>query len=367
MKLIDQLMGILGKYIPYRKQGSRKDASKFIRKLSTLLNSGVSVNKALRMIAKGHQLEGNHNSYGFVNMLSRGIEEGRSLYEVLGIQPKYFDTMTLSLIKVGEESGQLPSVLVKILEYLDKQTKYRKKLKQAMTYPIIVLGIASLTVVFLTYFLLPMFGEMYRDMDMELPVFTRTLLAISEHGGLYLMILLSVIVSLTLGVKRLSKIPVVNQKLIAGISRAPFIGGMTTKFVTMYYSQILATLLESGLTLLHGLEICQEISRKGHMQQFFGYVIKSLKEGRSFSDVLTITAMLDYEYIQLIQLSEESGELKPAMSQISEQVSAELESKLENIGAILEPLIIVIVGFTVGAVIIGMYLPIFEMSANINF
>ncbi|MCF6238662.1 MAG: type II secretion system F family protein [Candidatus Marinimicrobia bacterium] len=96
-------------------------------------------------------------------------------------------------------------------------------------------------------------------------------------------------------------------------------------------------------------------------------MIKSLKEGRSFSEVLTVTAMMDYEYVQLVQLSEESGELKPAMTQINTQVSLELEDKLENLGSILEPLIIVIVGFAIGAVIIGMYLPIFEMSANMSF
>ncbi|MCF6336095.1 MAG: type II secretion system F family protein, partial [Spirochaetales bacterium] len=291
MKPASKFLRMIGRYFPIRKGGRRKDAIGFIRKLSVLLNSGVSVNKALRMIAKGHQLEGDHNSYGFVNMLSRGIEEGRSLYEVLGIQSRHFDTMTLSLIKVGEESGQLHSVLIKILEYHDKQVKYRKKLKQAMTYPIIVVVIASLTVVFLTYFLLPMFGEMYHEMDMELPGFTRTLLAISEHGGFYLTTIFGITIVTSLGVKRLSKIPAVNQRIINGIRKAPFFGDMTRKFVTMYYSQILATLLESGLTLLHGLEICQQISRKGHMQQFFGYIIKTLKEGRSFSDSLTETAM----------------------------------------------------------------------------
>ena len=367
MNLLNKLSRYLAIRIPFKQGGRRKDAAEFTRKLSTLLNSGVSVNKALRMVAQAHQLNGNTNAYAFVNMLSRGIEEGRSLFEVLSVHSKQFDTMTLSLIRVGEESGQLPAVLLKILEYLENQTKYRKKLTRALTYPAIVLIIASLTVVFLTYFLLPMFGEMYRDMDMELPGFTRALLNISENVGFYFFATAAIIVFLSTAAKRLSRIPFVNQWFIFTIRKAPFIGGMITKFVTMYYTQIMGTLLDSGLTLLHGLEICQQISKRGHMREFFGFVIKSLKEGRSFSEVLTVTAMIDYEYVQLIQLSEESGELKPAMTQINTELSMDLENKLENLGSILEPLIIVFVGFTIGAVIIGMYLPIFEMSANMNF
>ncbi|NQT61956.1 MAG: type II secretion system F family protein [Candidatus Marinimicrobia bacterium] len=367
MNLASDISRYVKTHLLYRGGGRRKDAAEFIRKLSTLLNSGVSVNKALRMIAKAHQQDGNKNAFAFIKVLSHGIEEGHSLFEVLGIHLKQFDTMTLSLIKVGEESGQLPAVLRKIIEYLDNQSKYRKKLTRAMTYPVIVMIIATLTVVFLTYFLLPMFGEMYKDMDMELPGFTSALLSISEHGSVYLVSSIVFVLSISFGAKRLSKIPSVNQRLINVIRRTPFVGTMTTNFVTMYYTQILGTLLESGLTLLHGLEICQQISKRGIMREFFSFVIKSLKEGRSFSEVLTVTSMLDYEYVQLIQLSEESGELKPAMTQINTQVSLDLENKLENIGSILEPLIIVFVGITIGAVIIGMYLPIFEMSANMNY
>lgn len=358
---------LLSQRLWFVRKGKNQIALSFIRKLADLLNSGVSINRALRIIQEGLRLEGDASSLSFVDNLSQSVESGRSLQDSMKVHDKLFDTMTLSLIHIGEESGQLPQVLKKIVGYLEDQAKYKRQLVKALTYPVLVLMIASLTVVFLTYFLLPMFSEMYQDMNMELPGFTRMLLNLSENGGTYFLGLALLVVVVSMAMRRLWKIPSINQKLIQLIRKTPIAGKMISSFTTSYYTQICVTLLESGLTLLHSIEICHQIARGSLTRGFFGYVARTLKEGRSFSQVLMSTGMLEYEYVQLIQLSEESGELTPTLAKINKQITEDLENKLEGMSTILEPLIIVFVGFAIGAVVVGMYLPIFEMSSTMNF
>ncbi len=268
---------------------------------------------------------------------------------------------------MGEESGRLKEVTLEINTYMDSQEKYLKKVKSALTYPIVVIGVAILTVIFLMMFLLPVFAEMYGDMGMALPGFTQVLLNMGNHFGWVLLGVFITIIFFGFILKTWMNSNSFKGNYIKRLRKTPIIGLVMNQLVLVYYLKILITLQESGLTLLKSLEICKSIARSSFTNGLFTFIIRRIKEGHSFSTLITQINIVEPEFGHILSISEETGEFLGAFNQIHDTISLDLETKLESVSSLLEPVIIVFLGLLVGAILVGMYLPIFELSSTTSF
>lgn len=342
----------------------RDQVHAMVRKMVMMLASGIHLTECLRLIIKGMKARNQQEFRSVIRDVLKLVMGGLSLNDALRKHPQWFPDMMVAIVKVGEESGKLLHVLQEHLSYLYTQAQYRKKFKSALTYPIVVVIIAILTVIFLSLYLLPTFSNMYAEMGMELPAFTRGIMWFSRSFGTILLVIFLILVVITLILKQASSITRLQTFFSRTIQKLPVIGHTLKQVITVYYFQILITLLESGITLLRSLEICHSIARSGYTKGFFGFIIRHFKEGRSFAELVEQSDLLEPEFNHLIMISENSGSLPEAFRQIKESINDEIEGKLDNISAILEPIIIVTLGIIVGIILIGMYLPIFELSSS---
>ncbi|MFQ6606904.1 MAG: type II secretion system F family protein [Fidelibacterota bacterium] len=169
-----------------------------VRKLSMLLDSGIQLNKSLRLVSQTGKKKRQKTFQAVTQQLSQAVESGVSFHEGLGKYPLWFSPMMVALVRVGEESGRLTKVIQELLRYMDVREKYRKRLAAALTYPLVVVGVAILTVVFLIVFVLPTFSSMYADMGMELPKFTSFLLSVGNSLGIIIVGMIVVIIPLAI-------------------------------------------------------------------------------------------------------------------------------------------------------------------------
>ncbi len=345
----------------------RRYVHTFIKKLSMLLNSGVLLTKGLYILSENAHKKRGTNFYEIIKKVAYSVESGRSFHESIGRFSKWFPPMVVSLIQVGEESGRLKEVTLELKTYMDSQDKYLKKVTSSLAYPMVVICIAVLTVIFLIMFLLPTFSSMYEDMGMDLPVFTQILLNIGNRFAWFILGTIITVAAIGFIFRKLMNYDSFRGKIIKLFRRMPFIGSVLNQVIIVYYLQILITLQESGLTLLKSLEVCRTIARSSFTNGLFQYLIRRLKDGQSFSDLITRTNLIDPEFGHIFSISEETGEFLGAFRQIHEAISIDMETRLESLSALLEPVIIVGLGLLVGAILVGMYLPIFELSSTTAF
>jgi len=358
-------MSILPKHVKVNLPGHRRSqVHDFVRKLNMMLGSGIQLTDCLRLIIKGLRERGQDTFRQVVLRLLHGIEGGQSFSGSMKKYPRWFSPMMIALVEVGEESGKLLHVLQEHQVYLDTQEKYRKKFQSALTYPVVVIVIAVTTVIFLVSVILPSFSSMYVDMGLELPHYTRIILEISNMMIPILMGTAVFTVLVVFLMRRLNRIDRIQNVMIKWILGLPGIGPAVKQMMTVYYFQVLITLLESGITLLRALEICKTISSKAYTKTLFTYIIRHFKEGQSFAGLVENTRLLAPEYNHLIAISEDTGDFPASFKQIRDATSTEIETRLETISSIIEPVVIVILGIVIGVILIGMYLPIFELSAS---
>lgn len=341
--------------------------ARFIHQLTTLVSAEMPLYQSLQVI---HRQAGDTYGNQFATVLSRllhDVHAGVDFHRALARHERYFPPLVIAMVQVGQESGRLSEVLLKLDEYLSRQDKYRKQVLSALMYPAVVLGVAVITVIFLLIFLIPMFSELLEGSGVALPGFTALLLHTGEFISGYWFLLLLGLWLVGLLIRYLRQQPAIQRKMGVLIPKFPFLGSTLTAYYTQIYTDILGTLLRNGMPLVPALKTCARVSQGTVLRGLFQRAIARLEEGETFSRVLRRIPMIETETVELLTIGEETGEFASIFSQIATSHGRELERQLDNVGSILEPLLIIVVGLVVGVILVGMYLPIFQLSSGMQF
>jgi len=346
--------------VPSGKWGLKKTVL-FTQKLYNLVKARVELLAALRLLQQGSNdlLERQ-----LLDDVIKNIKDGQSFSQSLSRYPQYFSPLYINIVHTGETTGQLKDSFEQLLTYLKRIEELQIKIKQALAYPIIMVLVGIATIFVMLSFILPKLVTMFEDFQAALPLPTRILLATSDVFKKYwFFIIMGGLVIFFIFQKYFE-----NKGGIFGYLKykLPLIKDLVYKQAVVNFSTSLSLLLKSGVNLLSALKTASPIiGNPVYFEQLEG-VQKEVREGAPFSAALSRCKIFSDFFIQMIRVGEEGGRLDSVLADISESYEQEIDSDLKIIGSLLEPLIILVLGLIIGAMVIAVLLPIFNINALVG-
>lgn len=338
-----------------------KNIVSFSRQMATMLKAGMSVTKALSLIADG--IVKPIRLREMIQDIHSEVESGNSFSVALAKYPVQFNDLYISLVSAGEEAGTLDETMEKIAENLEKSETIKKKVKKAMTYPIMVIIVAVVVTVILLVKVIPMFEGFFSGFGAELPPLTQFVVGISvaiREWGWIIPVILAIAIFAFIGYKKR------NRKFQRAVNRfsfkLPILGGILKLGAMARYSRTLSVLFESGVPLVRGLNATAVATGSVIYEEAVNDIAKDVENGSQLNFAMQTTDKFDSFSIQMVGIGEESGNLGEMLANVADFYEEELDYKIDNLTTMIEPLIISFLALVVGTLVIAMYMPIFMMG-----
>ena len=346
----------------FKKRGkvSPQDIAIFSRQLATMLTAGIPLVQAFDIIGNGHD---NPAMQKLLLAVKQDIEGGTNLADALGKHPLYFDDLYVNLVAAGEQAGALETLLDKIATYKEKTEAIKKKIKKALTYPAAVVVVAIIVTTILLIFVVPQFEELFTGFGADLPTFTRFVIDLSEFvqakGWLIAIVLFAAGYTFIYFKKRSRTF---RQTLDRLSLKIPVIGSILEKSAIARYARTLATTFAAGVPLVEALESVSGATGNIIYEDAVLRMRDEVSTGTRLQRAMENTDLFPNMVTQMIAVGEESGSLDEMASKVADFYEAEVDNAVDNLSALLEPMIMAILGVLVGGLVIAMYLPIFQMG-----
>jgi type IV pilus assembly protein PilC len=335
-----------------------KDLAVFARQFATMINSGLSLLRALTILTE--QTE-NPELARILREVRNDVETGNSLSGAMAKHPKAFPPLMVNMCKAGEIGGFLDSVLLQIAENFESEVRLRGKVKAAMTYPIVVFVIAMLAVTAMLLFVVPTFAKLYKQLGGTLPAPTRLLVAISHifKLGFPVFVIMGIVGVVLWGkYKHTDRVRNFVDPLKL---KMPIFGPLFQKIALSRFTRNLGTMIKSGVPILQALDIVADTTGNVVLARAVRDVQDSVRGGESLAGPLTNHPVFPPMVVQMMSVGEDTGALDAMLHKISQFYDQEVEATTESLTALIEPLMIAVLGGIVGSMIVCLYLPIFHI------
>lgn len=347
--------------IPFFQQKVKeKDVVVFARIFATMINAGLPLIQCLDLLGKQEQ---NKTFAKVIGSIKEDIEGGSTLTDALRKYPKIFDNLFVNLVAAGESGGILDVILQRLSGYMEKAMKLKSTVKGAMTYPIIVGVIAIVIIGGLLIFVVPMFQKMFEGMGGSLPAPTQFLVDLSQFLQDYYLYIGAFMVALYFGFKRFYATEKGTLVVDALVLKAPVFGPLLKKVAVAKFTRTLSTMMQSGVPILEGLSIVSKTSGNKIIEIALMKTRQSISEGKTIAEPLLETNIFPAMVVQMIAVGEATGALDTMLSKIADFYDDEVDAAVGALTALLEPLLMCVLGPAVGFVLIAMYLPIFQAAS----
>ena len=344
--------------IPGLGRVKQKDLAIFSRQFSTMINAGLSLLRSLDILADQTP---NATLAQVIREVKTSVEKGMSLSEAMQKHPKVFDRLYVAMVRAGEVGGVLDATLVRLADTLERSVELRGKVKSAMTYPTAVLGLVLLILTAMLVFVVPMFEGMYADLGGTLPLPTRVLLGVSRFTVSNWYILLGVAAAGIFGFRRWVTTDQGRFAFDRIKLRVPIFGGLTRKSAIARFSETLASLTRTAVPILQAMDIVSETAGNEVVARAIRDVQASVKEGDSLAAPLAQHAIFPPMVVQMLAVGEETGALDTMLDKLADFYNAEVNATVDSLTSLLEPLLMVVLGGTVGSMIVALYMPMFNL------
>jgi len=339
-----------------------QDVVIFSKQFATMVKAGLPILNVLAMIRD--QIE-HPTVKEIVEDIRKNLEGGVTLSKCFEKHPKVFDNIYINLIKAGEASGKLDLFLLKLVESLEKREKVKKKIKGALTYPIVMFSVAITVMVFMLIKVVPVFAEMYSGMGVPLPTPTAVIMTASNFmrgsGGLTLFIV--VLVGFILFKYLTTKVPAIRYRWHARVLKLPVFGDMILKSLISRIALIMGNLSSAGVNLLESIEIAKQVSNNDVVTQALENVKKGVFSGDTLTKLFLREPVFPPTFSQLISVGEQTGSLDEMFESVANYYEEEFDTSVEAMSSLIEPIMIVFMGSMIGGLMIAMYAPIFNVGA----
>lgn len=335
-----------------------KDTAIFSRQFATMINAGLSLLRSLSILAD--QTDSPALARVILEVKS-DVEKGTSLSQAMEKHPKAFNHLYTSMVKAGEVGGVLDDTLIRLADTLESQAALRAKIKSAMMYPIAVFGLVVLIVTAMLIFVVPMFESLYADLGGTLPLPTRLLLIISSGLTTFWYLFIAAGVGIWFLFKTWTKTESGRATFDAIKLKIPIFGNLIHKTALARFSHTMASLTRTGVPILQAMDIVTETAGNAVVARAVQDVKASVSEGESISGPLEAHPVFPPMVVQMIAVGEETGALDTMLEKIGEFYDAEVQAMVEGLTSLIEPLLIVVLGATVGGMLISLYLPMFKI------
>jgi type IV pilus assembly protein PilC len=335
-----------------------KDVAVFSRQFATMINSGLALLRALAILAE--QTE-NKELARIIGEVRIDVEKGSSLSAALSRHPKAFSRLYVSMVRSGEAGGTLDSVLLRLADTIEKQVELRRKIKSAMTYPIVVFVLVIMIATAMLVFIVPTFKNMYKDLGGTLPAATRFLIAVSDAARTMFPFIIVGLILGAWGFRRWIKSDSGRARWDTVKLRFPVFGPLVRKTALSRFSRTLAALTRSGVPILESLDIVSITSGNHVVSVAIEDVQRAVKGGDSLARPLENHEVFPPMVVQMMAVGEETGALDEMLDKIADFYDQEISATVDALTSLIEPLLIIMMGIIVGGMIIALYLPMFNI------
>lgn len=339
-----------------------KDIVIFTRQLSTMIDAGLPLVQCLQILGKQ---QSNPTFKRILTTIQGDVETGTTLADSMRKHPKAFDSLYCNMIEAGELGGILDTILSRLAGFKEKAMALQKKIKGAMTYPVICLAISILILIVILVFVIPVFVEMFASLDSALPTVTQLVVNMSDFVKGNIIYMLIAGVAVFYGIKKIYNTENGRLRIDAFVLKAPVIGQLTRKVAVSKFTRTLSTMLQSGVPILDALQVVARTSGNKIIERAVFRVSESIAEGRPIAEPLEECGVFPNMVVQMINVGESVGALDTMLEKIADFYDEEVDQAVENLTAMIEPFMMVFLGGMIGGLVVAMYLPIFQMAGKI--
>ena len=338
---------------------SSEDLVLFCRQLATLLGAGVTILKSLEIIS---QQVASRNLYNVTKDLQKSMEAGLSLHEAMAKHSRVFSELWINLVESGEASGNLALILQRLASYLERMAAFKSKVISALIYPAILMSAALGALLFLTLKIIPTFAELFKGFKMDLPALTKILVAFSGFLQKYILLIFIALIVFGFLMAKYIRTQDGRRHFERILLNMPVLGGFMKALLVERFSSEMSTLVESGVPILYSLEIAEHSVGNLIVADIIHDIKENVREGKPLSQPLEKSGFFEPMVVQMIAIGEEIGELSQMFKKINTFYQEFVETFLTRITAMFEPIMLVFMAVVIGIMVVGMFLPIFQIS-----
>ena len=341
----------------------RKDLPVFSRQMAAMLSAGMPIVAALETL---EEQASNVNFRQALTNIRKSIENGASFSESLMQLPDIFDELYVNMVRSGERSGQFAETMKRIGDLLEANARLRRKVTSAMTYPVVVMTLAIAIAIAMIIFIVPVFGSMYADFGRKLPGPTQFLVNLSNAGKKYAPVIIPAIIAAVFFFRRWKRTARGAFVMDGVFLKAPVVGVLIQKVAIARFARTLAQLVHSGVPILGALEIVAKASGNLVIGAAIMDARVHVERGDTISSGLANKACIPQLLVRMMAAGEKTGKLDEMMENIADTFDSEVETMVASLTSLIEPLLMVFLGVTIGGIVICMFLPIFKMSEVVS-
>ncbi|ACM21715.1 type IV pilus inner membrane protein PilC [Geotalea daltonii FRC-32] len=340
-----------------------KDLVVFTRQFATMIDSGLPLVQCLEI------LSGQQENKSFKEILIKvkeSVESGSTFADALSKHPKAFDQLYVNLVAAGEAGGILDTILNRLAAYIEKAMKLKKQVKGAMVYPITIMSIAVIVVGVILVFVIPTFAKMFADFGGELPGPTKVVIALSSFLKKYIIVIIGAFFALKVAFSKYYS-TVNGRKVIDQLAlKMPVIGPLIRKVSTAKFTRTLGTMISSGVPIMDGLEIVAKTAGNVVVEKAIYDVRQAISEGKTMAEPLAACGVFPPMVVQMISVGEATGAMDAMLNKIADFYDDEVDDAVGALTSMMEPMLMVFLGTTVGGLVVAMYLPIFKLAGAVG-
>ena len=340
-----------------------KQIAIFCRQFATMVNSGLPILRALSILAD--QTESKELAK-ILNQVRSDVEQGSSLSNAVSKHPKAFNNLFVSMVRAGETGGVLDMVLLELADQIEEEVELRRKIKSAMTYPVVVVILVFGILAAMMLFVVPQFESIYEQLGGTLPLPTRILLGMSRGVRTYWWIVIALAVGAGFGFRRFKSTPQGRAILDSIKLKTPIFGSLFHKTALARFSSTLGMLLRSGVPILQAMDIVVDTVNNQVIAKAVRDVQGSVREGESIAKPLARHAVFPPMVVQMLAVGEETGAVDTMLDKVAEFYNSEVSAAVESLTSLIEPALIAVIGGAVGAAVIALYMPMFGIINQIQ-
>jgi type IV pilus assembly protein PilC len=342
----------------------QKELAIFTRQFSVMIDAGLPLVQCLEILA-GQQ--DNKSFQKILNGVRASVEGGATLSVSMKQYDKVFDALYYNMVEAGETGGILDTILQRLSTYIEKNVKLKRAVRSAMIYPVSVLGIAGMVITLLLWKVVPIFVTLFNGLDVDLPIPTRVVIALSNFvGSVYGLLLFAFFFGAGVAAKFWYGTPQGRMILDGLMLKVPVVGSVLRKIAVARFTRTLGTLISSGVPILEGLDITARTSGNAVVERAIKETRKAVEAGRSLVDPLKETDVFPGMVTQMIGVGEQTGAMDAMLQKIADFYEDEVDAAVKDLLTAIEPIMIVFLGVVVGGVVISMYLPLFSLINKLS-
>ncbi len=351
--------------IPFRgeKKVSQKDLAVFTRQFATMIDAGLPLVQCLDIL--GAQQE-NPSFKKVLVRVKEDVESGSTFADALGKHPNVFDPLFINLVAAGEVGGILDTILSRLAEHIEKAMKLAKKIKGAMVYPSTIVAVALIVTVVLLLYVIPIFAKMFQDFGGTLPAPTMVVLRISAVTQKYFLVFVVLVFLIGAAFRWYIGRDAGRRNIDRLLLRLPVVGSLLQRIAVARFSRTLGTMVSSGVPILESMDIVAKTAGNKIIEEAIVSARGSISEGKTIAEPLAESKVFPPMVTQMVAVGEATGALDVMLNKIADFYDDEVDSAVEALTSLLEPMLMIFLGVVIGGLVIAMYLPVFKLAGVVG-